>query len=273
METEATADARVLTSVLAAVLSAESFTMSEDAEVLSTEDRDAAALIRALISVLSPVLSPASTAVNDAADALSAEERDSAALILVLISVLSPVLSAESFTTSEDTDALMEVDSDVTPELRVLTSAAMEVSILVLPFNTVVAKDGSFPMAVARAVIVLRRGFVTSPAMLAILLSTNGSVAITLALCLGCAVKSHCPVVVTLPEENVMLPETSSRFETLAVCMTAVATTAVPMFAVEMVALAMLATGMVAVPVSVAWLMGAFSRFKESSAFLRSRIS
>jgi hypothetical protein len=45
------------------------------------------------------------------------------------------------------------------------------------------------------------------------------------------------------------------------------------MLAVAMLAMAISAVGILAVPVSVASLMGAFNKFKESSAFLRSRIS
>ena len=73
--------------------------------------------------------------------------------------------------------------------------------------------------------------------------------------------------------ENVMFPETSNLLGMVAFRMIVFPTTARAMLAVAMVAFVMLATGMVAVPVRVALFMGALSKFRESSAFLRSVIS
>jgi hypothetical protein len=71
-----------------------------------------------------------------------------------------------------------------------------------------------------------------------------------------------------------MFPETSSLVGMVAFRMIVFPTTALVMLAVAaMVTFVTLATGMVAVPVRVALLMGALSKFRESSAFLRSIIS
>lgn len=79
-------------------------------------------------------------------------------------------------------------------------------------------------------------------------------------------------MVVVLPEKT-MFPETSNLIGMVTFRIVVVPTTARVTLAAAMVALAMLATGMVTVPVKVASLMGAFSRFKESSAVFRSVIS
>lgn len=80
-------------------------------------------------------------------------------------------------------------------------------------------------------------------------------------------------MVVTLPPENVMFPETSSWFAITGFCITAFSKIPFVILAVDMLALVMVAVGMVVVPVNVASFTGAFNKFNESSAFLRSRIS
>ena len=71
---------------------------------------------------------------------------------------------------------------------------------------------------------------------------------------------------------NVASPLTFN-FETDALEIVAVAMDALEMVALEIAAVAMDATGTVAIPVNVGLAMGAFSKFSESSAFLRSVIS
>ena len=63
------------------------------------------------------------------------------------------------------------------------------------------------------------------------------------------------------------------RFEILAFEIAAVAMDALETVALEIAAAEMDALGMVATPVNVGFAMGAFNRFNESSAFLRSVIS
>ena len=63
------------------------------------------------------------------------------------------------------------------------------------------------------------------------------------------------------------------RAEMLAFEIAAVAMDALETVAVEIAAAEMDALGMVATPVNVGFAMGAFNRFSESSAFLRSVIS
>jgi hypothetical protein len=273
LERDASADERPLTSALSAVLSPESTTANAAVDALNPVDNDATAPIIVLISVLSAVLIPESTMANEAAEALSAEDRDVAAPLLALISVLSAALSSASFALSADAESLKPVDSDVTAEFRKLISDEMELIKIGFPLMTVDANDGSFPMAVASSDNVFSVEDSVSPARFATSVLTNGSVAMTLSLYLGRSVNSHWPLVVTLPPENVMLPETSNRFATLGFCMTADEMTPSVTLAVAMIAVSIMATGMMAVPVNVASLMGAFNKFNESSAFLRFTIS
>jgi hypothetical protein len=270
---DATADVRVLVSVPIIVMSPESTAFNETDAALTAVDRDATSKVRALISVLSPVLSAESTALNETDAALTAVDRDTTSKVRVLISVPSPVLNPEPTDKSDALVALTAVDRDVTAEVRALISDATEFNSIVLPVVMVVASDGSFPMAVAMSDSTFIVDDSPSPAMAAVLTFTNDSVAMTLALNVGCTVKSHCPVVVTLPSENTAFPETSSRVVMVAVCRTAVSSTALPMLAVAMLAVAMLAVGIVVMPVSTALLTGAFNKCKTSSAFLRARIS
>jgi len=273
VDRDVTSEVRVLVSVLSVVLRPESTALNETDAALTAVDRDTTSKVRVLISAMSPVINPESTAFNETDAALTAVERDVTAKVRVLISVLSPVMNPESTDNSDALVALTAVDRDVSAEVRALISDATEFNSIVLPLVMVVASDGSFPMAVAMSDSVFIVDDSPSPAMAAVFTFTNDSVAMTLALNVGCTVKSHCPVVVTLPSKNTAFPETSSRVVMVAVCSTAVSRVALPMLAVAMLAVAMLAIGIVVMPVSTALLTGAFNKCNTSSAFLRSRIS
>jgi hypothetical protein len=172
LERDDTADPRVLISVLIVALSTESTAANETAEALSAEDSDAPADMRALSSVLRPALSPESTSVNEAAEALSAEDSDAPADMRALSSVVSPVLRATSFAMREDVTALRAVESDVTSAFCRLISEFTLFNKSVVPFITVDANDGSFPIAVARSDSVFSVAFNPSPAMFATLTLT-----------------------------------------------------------------------------------------------------
>ena len=83
--------------------------------------------------------------------------------------------------------------------------------------------------------------------------------------------KFHAPVVETFPP-NAAFPTTLTVVKD-ALAMFALLMLALAMEALLMVASPMLAFGMVAVPVNVAASFGAFSKFNESSAAIRSLIS
>ena len=244
-----------------------------DRWVLIAVDRDDTSEVRVLVSVLSLVFNAESTAFNETDAALTAVDRDVTSELRVLISVLSPVFNAESTALNETDAALTAVDRDITSEVRTLISAAMDVINIVLPFVMVVVSDGSFPMAVAMSASVFIVADSPSPAMAAVLTFTYDSVAITAEWNVGCTMKSHGPVTVTLPSENTAFPETSSRVVIVAVCRVALSKMALPMLAVVMLAVVMLAIGIVVMPVRLASWTGAFNKCKTSSAFLRSRIS
>jgi hypothetical protein len=117
-------------------------------------------------------MSPESTAVNEAAEAMSAEDTDEMALLIALISVDSPVLITESFPMRKDAVALNAVEKDVMAEFFRLISELTLFNKTVFPFKTVVANDGSLPIAVARSDSVFKVSANPSPAMVATLLLT-----------------------------------------------------------------------------------------------------
>ena len=170
LDRENTSEVRVLISLVSTVLNAdESTPLNEATLVAMASDNDAPAYMRVLISLVSEVLIPESTTTNEATDRLSEFDTDETDAFRVLTSVSSAVLMDESTEAREDIAVVEAVESEVILDERRLISELMEFKRVVFPFSTVVANEGSFPIAVARSDSVFNVEVNPSPARAATL--------------------------------------------------------------------------------------------------------